>query len=548
MSKCTIIQEGTSIILSYNFLYDEESVNKGFEKGEIIKNDLHYENLLNYVDRLYEKNKIFYYKDVRGKKLYIYNKKDKKFYWVAIEDIYILFFDNNMAFLNLKLEYEGSSLEELYSINKHLTTFYTKADDQIYVAVGDDNFNQLNMDIERFEKECNDLIQDKNNLENLLKEVQKNKQELFESNGKSKKNEKLNFKIIKNANLVILNDDIGRGIDEIYIKFEPDISKNPIPFSDEELLQEYKDRVGPTIKEKKEIEQQNREEDFSEINQNYLYFENQQALTKKIKKEQNRLRYINYNTFISSLIMKYVKPNNGVFFYDNFNFIATNYINSYITLSCHSSLIDEAVENNFLYFEALISSKIKRGKKIVQADYFKIFQSQADIFTIGNSHNIVHILDDSLNKAIKNRKKSDHFYTYQLSQLQRNSILKIITASILNINKIAENELFRDKIINIYKTYFMINNSIDNFKKFLTNINFSTISNSASMDSSYKFFRECNDVEKLVSQWGTISFKLKDSRTTIEFIINESKVLFVLMTISVLIYSYWDTIRAFLYS
>ena len=540
MNNFNIIQKGTSIILSYNFLYDESSVRDGLNDNSIHQNDLNYENLLNYVDRLYEKNKILRYEKLNGEKLYIYNKRKKKSYTLNIDEIYILFFENNMAFLNIELTYNGTNLEELYSINKHLTSFYSRADDQIFVAIGDKNFNRINIDLETFEKDLQENDQD------ILKKFTEDKDTLYNSNNQHLLNKELNYKIIKKINKITLNQNDGESLNSTYLELYTPKTKKDFPF-DNSILKEFKERVGPTKEEKRSIALQNDTPD-SNANQHYLYFENQQKLTKDMKKEQNKLRYIDYNTFITSLIIKYVKPNNGVFFYDNINFIATNYINSYITLSCSSENINSASENNFLYFEPLISSKTKRGLKITSPDYFNILQSQADIFTIGNSHNIVHILDDTIDTSIKERKKSDHFYTYQLSQLQRNSMLRIITASILNINDIAEEKLFLKKSKHIWQTFKMINKSIEDFKKFLTNINFSIISNSSSMDNSYQFFRKCNEVDILTSQWNTISFKFKNSKSTIEFILNESKFLFTAVTAGIILYTYWGSIIDLIHS
>ena len=522
MSKEMKIDTGTTINLSYNFLYEEESVFDGVKDGSIKDSDLKYENLLNYVDRLYKKNKIFHYDNVDGKKLYLYDKKKFKSYELIIKDIYILFFENNMAFLNLKLKYMGEDLEELYKINKSLTNFYTKID-QTFVAVGDKNHNIINMSSEEYEngiKKYENIPPETNEEKPLLK----------------------TFKIDKNSKIY-----------SAFIKTYSPVVKKDYPFANEDAsdeLKSFQDRVGPTKVDKNIIHLQNEEDYEGEVNEHYLYFQNQQKLNKKIKKEEKQLRYIDYDTFITSLIIKYVKPNNGVLFYDNFNPIATNYINSYITISCDSSMIKEAVNDNFLSFEPLISSKPLKGKCITNPDYFNIFQSQSDMFTIGNSHNIVHILDNCIEKntlkSIKDRKASAHFYTYQLSQLQRSSILRIINASILNVNDIVQERTLYRKIIDSYKTYRMINKSVEDYAKYLTNINFSIISNSSSMDNSYQFFRKCNEVGMLNDQWGKVSLKLKDSKTIIGFILNENMPLLIIFTLGGILLTFHNEIMQML--
>ena len=155
-------------------------------------------------------------------------------------------------------------------------------------------------------------------------------------------------------------------------------------------------------------------------------FENQQ----KIAQEKVIFNFIHCDTFISSMVMPYLKKNNGTLYYDNFNPIATNYVNSYITLTCDSETLNDEYENNFVSFEPLVSSKTSKGSKITQADFFDIYQSQADMFTLGNSRNIVHILDTKA-KGIKGNKEHDHFYVYLLTSVQKTFMLNIINSSIV---------------------------------------------------------------------------------------------------------------------
>jgi len=476
------IDENNSIILSYHFLYDNTIVMKGIKDKTIINNNLEYENLLNYVDRLYSKNKIFEFKNISGNKLFILNNKYKLLHELKIIKIYIQFFSNNIAFLNIELNSNEKDISRLYDINKRLTSFYTKKV-ETYITIGDDNLHKI-------DKKCV-----KNNLKDYV-------------------------------NL-----------------YNPDINKKPndYPFSNNNDLKHFKGRVGPSSEEKYCITIDNdnilNDNYHFNINRHYLYFENHIKLIKKEKKEHKKIYYINYNTFITSLIIKYVKPNDGVLFYDNFNPIATNYINSYITLSCDSDIFKDEYNNNFISFEPLLSSKTNKGKYLFNIDYFNIYQSQTDIFTIGNSHNIVNILDKNIDINIKNNKKSMHFYTYQLSQLQRVSILRIINASILNIENIVGNISIIDRIKKSWKSFKMTNKTISDYSNFLTNINFSIISNSSSIDNSYQFFRKCNEVNLLTSQWNNISFKLKDSKSILLYVLGKYAIFAIISLILLSIYS-----------
>lgn len=569
MDAKTEIEKGASIILSYNFLYDVEVLKEGLNAKTITKNDLEYENLLNYVDRLYVKTKISYYKALDGKKLYLYDEKKKKSFKLDIEKIYILFFENNTAFLNIKLKYADSNLEDLYQINKHLTTFYTKAN-QVYVRVGDDNCNALSVPLEDFEKSLK-----RRENRDCLERFETDKKSFQESGSPYLQNQESRYKIVKKGGAVFVNTNFDDNItlrESLYKEFTESYSpinkrhgeKNDYPFSvdyDKSYnMASFPDRIGPVKEERRKISKQNEEPiwlqkridnlvaenkrdsaqtelcelrrerikeykrkleaSFLGVNEHYLYFENQQTLS-ALEKEKNKLRYVDYDTFITSLIIKYVKPNKGVLFYDNFNPVATNYVNSYITLTCDGDAIDREAANNFVSFEPLISSKIKKGGKIAKPDYFEIYQSQSDMFAIGNSHNMVHILDKK-NKDMVTNKKEQHFYAYQLSQLQRSSILRIINSSVLNITDIAEKTSLRNRVNDSRKSYLMISESVEKYTKFLTNINFSIISNSSSVDNSYQFFRRCNEVDELTNQWGKVSVKLADSKKILEIILNEN--------------------------
>ena len=329
----------------------------------------------------------------------------------------------------------------------------------------------------------------------------------FESNGEF---------IIKITPLMI-NEFTQTILDYYYPIYTPYISDEikEYPLSSEKV-DDLRGRVGIIEKEKEQIRCQ-------DCKRHYLYFEKQLELVNKKKEQENKFEFVHYDTFITSLILKYVAVNTRLKYYDNFNPISTSYINSYITLVCDG--IADEYKNNFILFEPLLNSKGSKGENITNSDFFNVYQSQADMFTLGNSHSIVHILDKRA-KDIKNNKETTHFYTYMLTTVQRNFILNIISSSIVNINNIDNKTA---SVSDIWHTFKQLSNTLDKFNMFLTNYNFKVISNNSSVDNSYNFFRECNEVDKLTSQWSSISSKMNDWKSILSHILQKRPVyLFVL--------------------
>jgi len=545
MNENIKIQKDTSIILSYSFLYDDKVVTDEYKKykdskeeiDKVQNTDIKYENLLNYADRLFTKNKIKRYTINKESFLNLYSGIGFR---LKIEEIYILFFENNIAFLNIKLEYNETNLHNLYTINKALTNFMSRSS-QSYINISASNPFSMTIDKSSFIQETEKFYKlktrdsnDREYAKSLLLKMEDGKFYKDDNLNIANTGDSISFKAFNNC-------EFTRYIFKQFFKdnkkcnfYDPHKDDTKIadyPF-DKDYEPEFEHRVGPGEDEKDNIHKENNAA-LEGSNRHYKYFENQNFISGEGKEKV--FDFIHFDTFITSLIVKYVKPNDGVLFYDNFNPIATNYINSYITLSCDSNILDSEVENNFLSFEPLISSKTNKGRKIVQADYFEMYQSQSDMFTIGNSHNIVHIIDNSLDKdvldSMLDNKKTKHFYIYQLSQLQRASILRIINASILNLDDIVGQTGFFKKVVNSIKSFKMIKKSVDDYTKFLTNINFSIISNSSSMDNSYQFFRKCNEVGKLTDQWGKVSSKLSGSKKVITYILGEFSFAIAIVTI-----------------
>ena len=505
-----------NIKLSFPFMYSKEVVeNLGESNFKKISSseDYHPENLLSYVDRLYSKNLVCNYK-VEEYFIHLFNQAKNEMFLLDLKEVTITFFADEIAFLNLHLKVKYTSVEELYKINKYITNIYTKtaSSNPVFVHLSKKNALKINMEKEKFQSgylECFNK-EDCMEIDALMHSEDKFKQ-IVVSEIKFKKYTKDGLEFIEISGL---NDSkLSQSILERHCKEQMNFytpykkDKRDYPFSpsksDEETM--FKGRVGFNHEEYQKIKGMNENfdpEHMDGVNRHYLYFENQLKIFENAKEKEE---FIHYDTFLTSLILEFVKPNKGYMFYDNFNPLATSYLNNYITIEVDTQTLQEEIKSNYITYEPLVSIKTKKGSKIESVDFFEAFQSQADIITIGNTHSIVHLIGNG-SSSLVNNKLTTHYFVYQLTLFQKVKILNIINQTILNNN--GKNFVFR--IWRSYKNMMAINEQVDEFKKFLTNYNFSVISNSASVDASYKFFRKCNDVDKLAGQWNTISLKFGD--------------------------------------
>ncbi len=512
--------ENGSIILSYSFIYDEpivEAINEDENKLPKI------ENLLSYTDRLFANNKIIKY-DTQS--VFLYDKEN--IYKLKIDEMNILFFKNKIAILYIKLSSKDFlDIKKLYSINKALTSFYTKKNNS-YLYIGKDDPLLIKLPIEKFKTDIKNLKNIDESYSDIIIKALKNEVPkntiIFEDEyiklNNIQKEMMIHIKIKKD------NKFTKAFCKENYSFYDPHkTAERAYPFNKDEH-KVFKGRVGFSYLEQRKIIKQNNEFDTDQTyNRHYLYFENQKKLAETKRKKENMFDFIHYDTFISSLITEYVKQNEGFQYYDTFNPKSTSYVNSYITLTCKSEVINEEYQNNFVSFEPLLSSKTAKGKKITNPNFFNIYQSQADIFTIGNSHNIVHIIDKNADNNMKKNKETDHFFVYLLTSMQRSFILNIINSSIIDINNLEENDVALAKVM---KSYNKLSNALNDYNNYLTNVNFKVISNNSSVDSSYNFFRKCNEIDKLTFQWDIVSMKFNGWKSVLSHVLSRNPKTFVL--------------------
>ena len=122
------------INLSFPFIYSKDTLKNIKLEDNKKKNNKIPENLLSYVDRLYGNNAIYEYCDINFLFLLVEESKKKtSLYTLEVENININFFKEEIAFLNLELIFEYSSLEELYKVNKYITSIYSKKDKDVFV-------------------------------------------------------------------------------------------------------------------------------------------------------------------------------------------------------------------------------------------------------------------------------------------------------------------------------------------------------------------------------------------------------------------------------
>ncbi|WP_320035767.1 hypothetical protein [Halarcobacter sp.] len=489
--------------VSYPFIYCKDSLIESLEKSlSHNKKDKIPGNLLSYVDRLNESNETFKY-DLKHMN-YLKLKIKRQFHEIKIEDMYIEFHDDTIAILNIFYKLIKPKLSELYLINKSLSSIYSKSNNETFISITAANKVKNNINPE--------------------------KQTFYNPHNNTKQNK------VKNDYPFSYNDSHKN------CSFFPEYIKEIL-----ETKNYYKGRVGFNKEEKEKIKEENenfRVDRFASINPHYLFYENQIKLFKYFENKDEEY-FINYDTFITSLILRFVKPNKSYMFYDNFNPLATSYLNSYVAININSSELDEEINNNFISYEPFLNYKSKKGAKIHKNDFFEIYQSQVDTYTIGNTNSIVHLVS---NPDMLNIKLNEHYFIYQLTIYQRVKMLNIINSSILNIDfEKNENNIFTKWIRKAYlgfKRMMTMDEQNAVYKKFLTNYNFQVISNSASVDNSYKFFRKCNEIDLLSSQFNTISSKFGKLKDIFEHTFG--KVAVVIMFI-ILIFPYVKTFLSFIF-
>jgi hypothetical protein len=515
-----------SIILTHSFIYDEDVVNSEDDIGEFPNID----NLLSYVKAINKevkvKSKIFTHDNIT-----LYGKKENIAYNLNIEDTKIYFFDNNIAFLYIKITPTQKDLESLYNINRMLTSLYKKdRDSYVYIGKKTPFKNKPCPTISTTKKKSIEYLKVNNSYKKYKAYINELINKISENTIENKyffEDDRLKIKFIKNTQQIWIEivkyDTLTKAILKLYVEDNKEIFQFYTPHNEDKSQRDYplttcslddevKGRVGLTKDEKKKLSENSGNKHYWDIEKHIF----------AVEEEKDIYSFINYDTFITSLILKYVKHNDSIFYFDNFNPLATKYINSYITLTCESKVLDDEYENNFISFEPLLSSKVNKGNKLTNADYFNIYQSQVDMFTIGNAHNIVHILDTKA-KDIKANKEQDHFHTYLLTNVQRVFILNIINNSISHNKNILGTGI--REIINKYNIFSMTRKKFTNF---MTNYNFQVISNSSSIDKSYSFFRKCNDIDKLFEQWRLVSARFTTWRDVIAHISKVHPVLLVL--------------------
>ena len=149
-----------SIILSYSFIYDEESISKVSTLPKI-------ENLLSYADRIFEKNRIYKYDNIKNSYfedvvLRIDGAKYQT-YKLRIEDINILFFQNNTAILYIKIKPSNKDLTSLYKINRALTQFYAKQKSgNTSIYFGKEELSEIKISQEKFKEHITKFLNTKN--------------------------------------------------------------------------------------------------------------------------------------------------------------------------------------------------------------------------------------------------------------------------------------------------------------------------------------------------------------------------------------------------
>lgn len=224
-----------------------------------------------------------------------------------------------------------------------------------------------------------------------------------------------------------------------------------------------------------------------------IYHQKLSKLEKKSKQKiatSTDIQFKYYFEFIDSLILPYCIENKNIF--NRANMYTYNIL---VAKSCD----EKANTKNFL--EALIQYRNKLyNMTIEKIDAFHIEQT-SHVNTISNENVVVHIgikNDKYDNQFIDNefmcKYKNNHFLIYIITLYQLVKIEQLIIKAI--IEDFGDNDLTNMQEI---KTEIL---------HFISNINFTKISNNSIRNSLYKFYREAFEIKDLLTEADTISDKI----------------------------------------
>jgi len=234
----------------------------------------------------------------------------------------------------------------------------------------------------------------------------------------------------------------------------------------------------------------------------YLYYHTKlSTLAKRSKqniKTSNGQEYKYYYEFIDSISSMYTSQTKNIF--TRANMFTYNLINAqYCTES----------SNARSFLEPLTQYREKPDEVSINKINANYIQQTSNISTIANENVVVHIgakIEGSENSFIENeffnKYENNHFLTYIITIYQVSKLEQLIVKAFLK-------EVDSDDLINMREVK-------SEMLHFISNGNFTKISNNSIRNNLYKFYRKSTDVKDMLEEVNTISEKITNQLETFE--------------------------------
>lgn len=230
----------------------------------------------------------------------------------------------------------------------------------------------------------------------------------------------------------------------------------------------------------------------------------------KLKKQRNQKtidskanNYNYYEDFIKHLINDYG--------YNELNIFNKSNLNSY------NLIISKQLENDFPINSFIVPLVQYRNKlENIESEESIFFSTSqiANIKTYANENIVLHFAqnnDDFIKNSFMDKYTNNHYLTYLIVFYQVCKIQQLIVNTFLDDSLISSSDFERIRNIKTEILYFM------------SNINFSKISNNSIRNNLYKFYKKAFEIELLSNEVKEVSEKITNDLENKEKEINEKK-------------------------
>ncbi|RLA78757.1 MAG: hypothetical protein DRG78_14355 [Epsilonproteobacteria bacterium] len=234
----------------------------------------------------------------------------------------------------------------------------------------------------------------------------------------------------------------------------------------------------------------------------YLYYHQKLSMLDKRSKQNlktsNQKEFKYYFEFIEDLISPYLKETENIFNRSNM------YTYNLLVANCCTTASDS---RNFL--EPLTQYRAKLDTLSMDKVNANFIQQTSNINTLSNENVVVHIAiktddinNDFIDKEFFNKYQNNHFLTYIITLYQVSKMEQLVVKAFLK--EVDSQDLRNMREI---KTEIL---------HFISNGNFTKISNNSIRNNLYKFYRKSFDIKDLMEEIDTISDKLTNKLENIQ--------------------------------